>query len=277
MTTTSQAPTVAEALRLPDVDAADARILLAHVLGVGHAFLIAHPERPLRADEHSRFLALAARRAHGEPIAYLVGWREFYGRPFRVGPAVLIPRPETELLVAAALARIGPHARVLDLGTGSGNVAISIALERPEAELTAIDASGDALALARVNASALGARNLVLLQGDWFAPLAARRFDAIVSNPPYVAIADPHLQAGDLRFEPMIALRAGSDGLACIRHIVAHAGRHLHAGGWLLFEHGHDQGEACRTLVRAAGYEDVYTEHDLADWPRVTVGRKAKR
>lgn len=275
----AQPQNVDDALRLPDIDAADARILAAHVLGVGHAYLLAHGERALSDEERNRFLALAARRAQGEPIAYLVGWREFYGRPFRVGPAVLIPRPETELLVDAALARVEPRGQVLvlDLGTGSGNVAISIALERPDAQVMATDASREALALARVNAEALGTRNVVLLEGDWFGPLTGRHFDVIVSNPPYVAAADAHLQEGDLRFEPAAALRAGADGLAAIRHIVLHAGRYLRSSGWLLFEHGCDQGEACRTLLRAAGYDDVYTEHDLADLPRVTLGRKAKR
>jgi release factor glutamine methyltransferase len=267
--------TVAEALRLPELDAADARMLLGHVMGASHAFLIAHGEQHLSDAQRESFLALAARRCSGEPIAYLVGIREFYGRTFRIDPAVLIPRPETELLVEAALARAVRAAQVLDLGTGSGNVAVTIALERPDVHVTGVDASQAALAVARDNAVAFGARNVALLDGDWFAPLGGRRFDVIVSNPPYVAEADPHLGQGDLRFEPAIALRAGRDGLACIRHLVAHAASALNPGGWLLFEHGHDQGQTCRTLLRAAGYQEVQTLHDLADLPRICIGRKA--
>jgi len=266
--------TVERALAHPQLDPSDTRILLGHVLGVGHAYLIAHGERLLSAEQSEAFERLAARRCAGEPIAYLVGWREFYGRRFRVDRSVLIPRPETELLVELALARVGAGTQVLDLGTGSGNVALSIALERPDAQVDAVDASEAALELARANATALGARNVTFVHGDWFSALGGARFDVIVSNPPYVAAADPHLGRGDLRFEPQLALAAGAEGLDCIDRIARHAGGHLHPGGWLLFEHGFDQGEACRALLRSAGYGEVRTATDLAELPRVTLGCK---
>ena len=264
-------------MRLAGLDPVDARLLLQHVLGMSHAALIAHDERVLSADERRRFLALATRRAAGEPVAYLLGWREFYGRRFTVGPAVLVPRPETELLVDQALQRLAPDARIelLDLGTGSGNIALTLALERPQCVVTAIDASASALAIARGNARALGAANVEFLQGDWYGPLAGRSFDLIVSNPPYVADTDPHLERGDLRFEPAAALRAGPDGLAAIRQIVAQAPKHLRPNGWLLFEHGYNQPGACRRLLAEAGFIDVATASDLAELPRVSGGRNA--
>ena len=269
------APSIAAALAIPDTDPLDARILLQHVLGVGHAHLIAHRERALDAAEHARFAALVARRRGGEPVAYLIGWREFYGRRFRVSPAVLIPRPETELLVDLALTRM-PAARdlrVLDLGTGSGNIAITLCLERPNAALTGVDRSAAALAVAADNALALDAANVTWRCGDWLAPVAGARFDLIVSNPPYVAVGDAHLARGDVRFEPASALVAGADGLACIRHLVAEAGRCLAPGGWLLFEHGYDQAKACASLLHAAGYVEAFCAHDLAGHTRVSGAR----
>ncbi len=274
----SAAPTtIGAALRLPELDPVDARLLLQDVLGLSHAALIAHAERVLSEAQHRRFMALAARRAAGEPVAYLLGWREFYGRRFAVGPAALIPRPETELLIDRVLERLPPAAaaEVLDLGTGSGVIALTLALERPHCILTAVDVSAGALALARENARTLGVRNIGLLQGDWYGPVAQRAFDLILSNPPYVADTDPHLGLGDLRFEPASALRAGPDGLAAIRHIVAQAPEHLRPNGWLLFEHGYNQADECRHLLADAGFVDITTAADLAELPRVSGGRKA--
>jgi len=214
--------TIAEALRSACLDPVDARVLLQHVLDVGHAYVVAHGGRTLSEAESRRFRALVDRRRAGEPVAYLVGWREFYGRRFRVAPEVLIPRPETELLVDLALGRMpaGQCVNLLDLGTGSGCVALTLALERPSARVIAVDASAAALAVARDNADVLGARNVELRLGDWFEPVAGERFDLILANPPYVAAEDPHLAQGDLRFEPRGAPDGGADGLACIRRIM---------------------------------------------------------
>lgn len=275
---TSPAPaTIGEALRQPGIEPLEARMLLEHVLELTHAQLLARRERALQPDERERFLELVARRRAGEPVAYLIGWREFYGRRFAVDASVLIPRPETELLVDEALRTLAPErpTEVLDLGTGSGCIAITLALERPRWRLTAAERSAPALALARRNAGALGAENVAFVRGDWFAPLADARFDLIVSNPPYVADGAPHLDEGDLRFEPRTALRAGPDGLDAIRTIVAEAPRYLRPGGWLLFEHGFDQAPACRALLEQAGFEAIATAADLAELPRVTRGRTA--
>jgi len=266
--------TLGDALGACGVDRTDARILLAHVLGASHAAIVAHPERVLAPDEHARLRALIERRRRGEPVAYLVGEREFYGRGFRVGPEVLIPRPETELLVEAALERLPAErsARVLDLGTGSGVVAITIARERSSAEVTATDRSVAALAVARGNADLHAAGNVRFLAGDWYEAVAGRRFDLVVANPPYVAEHDPHLGEGDLRFEPRAALVGGPDGLAAIRRIVAGARAHLVSGGWLLFEHGCDQGLACTGLLADAGFNSLVCLRDLAGHERVSGG-----
>jgi len=266
---------IAQAVRAPGVDPVDARILLQHVLGVGHAYLIAHSDRALDDDERDRFLQLHARRCAGEPVAYLIGWREFYGRRFRVDPSVLIPRPETELLVDLALERIPADrpSRVLDLGTGSGNIAVTLALERPRAEVAAVDSSAAALALAGVNANALRAGNVRLYIGDWFGPIGSSHCDLVVSNPPYLSATDPHLWAGDVRYEPRHALIAGADGLDCITRIVMEARRVLAPRGWLLFEHGYDHGEACVNLLSAAGYADAFCARDLAGHVRVSGAR----
>ncbi|MCC6532095.1 MAG: peptide chain release factor N(5)-glutamine methyltransferase [Burkholderiales bacterium] len=254
----------------------DGRILLQHVLGVPHAQLGAHPQRVLTDCEWRAFARLVQRRRAGEPIAYLIGEREFYGRRFRVTDAVLIPRPETELLIDLALERYpeSSTARILDLGTGSGNIAVTLALERPRTVVAAVDCSPAALALAGSNARELGALNVRLLEGDWYAPVAGMRFDLIVSNPPYVAAGDPHLGQGDVRFEPRAALNAGADGLDALRAIVAAAPRYLDAGGWLIVEHGYDQGAACARLLRAARLADVFLARDLAGSARVSGGRK---
>ncbi len=253
----------------------DAHVLVAHLLGVNRAYLAANPLRVLTETEDARIDLLVAQRELGLPVAYLVGKREFYGRDFGVGPDVLVPRPETETLVEAALERVAANARVVDLGTGSGAIAVTLACERAGLAVTATDASGAALAQARANAVALGvADRLELLEGAWYAPLAARRFDMIVANPPYVAAADPHLASGDLRFEPRVALTDGSaDGLDAIRAIVTGAPAHLGPGGWLLLEHGYDQAEAVAALLAAAGFDAPISIPDLAGIPRVAGGK----
>ncbi len=264
------AAALAEARRT--LPAAEARLLLCHVLGRSTAWIEAHRDEALGDAESERFFAMVSRRTAGEPVAYLLGTREFYGRDFAVSPAVLIPRPETELLVD--LAKAGPApARILDLGTGSGCLAITLALELPKAEVTAIDRSSDALAVARGNAERLGA-GVRFIESDWFAALAEDRFDLIVSNPPYVADGDPHLAEGDLRFEPALALSCGIDGLDAIRRIVAQAPAHLTAGGRLLFEHGYDQAEAVASLLADAGFIGIEAHHDLAGIVRVSGGRR---
>ena len=257
------------------IGAVDARVLLAHVTGRSSAELIARPEGEMRKQQEDAYLDLVGRREAGEPVAYLTGGREFYGRQFKVSPAVLIPRPESELLVDLALERIARDAslRVLDVGTGSGCIAISIASERSRCKVLALDQSPDALAVARRNAYELHVGNVGFLNSNWFAGLRDEHFDVIVSNPPYVASADEHLGQGDLRFEPRDALDGGADGLTAIRHLVAESPKHLVPAGWLMIEHGHDQGAAVRALFEAAGYRDIFTERDLADLERVTGGR----
>jgi release factor glutamine methyltransferase len=253
----------------------EARMLLERVLGKTRAWLIAHADEAASAETEQAFAALAARRRAGDPIAYILGEREFYGLDFKVAPAVLIPRTETELLLELALARIPGNtaARVLDLGTGSGAIAVALAKERPQARLTAVDVDYAALSVARANAKRHGV-GVRFFCGDWFGALSGEVFDLIVSNPPYVAAEDPHLAMGDLRFEPKRALVGGDDGLDCIRAIVANAGSHLGPGAWLLFEHGYDQAEACRAQLEAAGYRQVQTWPDLAGIPRVSGGTR---
>ena len=254
---------------------ADAEALLLHVLGQPRSWLFAHADDALDMDVQTAFEALAARRAAGEPVAYLTGRRGFWTLELGVTPATLIPRPETELLVELALERLPRDAaiRVADLGTGSGAIALAIASERPRAQVVATDASADALAVARRNAQRLGIGNVRFVQGDWLAPLAGERFALIVSNPPYIEAADPHLAQGDLRYEPAAALASGADGLDDIRRIVTGAPAHLDAGGWLLFEHGWNQGDAARALLREAGYVQVFTAQDLEARDRVSGGR----
>lgn len=266
--------TVARLLRESGLAAVDARVLLRYVLGWSPAQLASRAEVPVAPPLVEAFAALAARRASGEPVAYIIGEREFYGLMFKVTPAVLIPRPETELLVELALERIPADApcRVLDLGTGSGCVALTIARQRPQSRVTATDCSRDALAVASANAQALDVRNVEFVHGDWFDAVAERRFDLVVSNPPYIAAGDAHLGEGDLRFEPRGALMAGVDGLECIRRIVRSAAAHLAVGGWLLIEHGYDQAQACRELLDDAGFGSVLSRCDLAGIARVSGG-----
>jgi release factor glutamine methyltransferase len=257
------------------VDASEAAQLLAHVLDRSRGWLYAHGDALVPAQEAARFRQLVERRAAGEPIAYLVGARGFWRFDLAVTPDTLIPRPETELLVELALARIAldAPARVADLGTGSGAIALAIASERPRARMVAVDVSGEALEVARGNAAMLGIDNVEFRRGDWLAPLDGERFDLIASNPPYIAEGDVHLARGDLRFEPHGALASGADGLDAIRVIAATAPKHLRDGGWLLVEHGWEQGPAVRALFEAAGFVDVATERDLEQRDRVTLGR----
>jgi release factor glutamine methyltransferase len=258
------------------IDPVDARVLLCHVVQRGSAYVAAHPEIELRPADRDRYAELVARRVRGEPVAYLTGHREFYGKPFRVSPATLIPRPETELLVDLALERL-PHdgaARVMDLGTGTGCIAISIASERSRLRILGIDSSREALALARRNALDRGVGNVAFLQSDWYSALRpGERFDLIVSNPPYVAAGDPHLEKGDLRFEPRVALDGGRDGIEALRAIIVGAGVHLAGNGWILVEHGFDQAERVRGLLIEQGYESVFSARDLAGIERASGGR----
>lgn len=265
--------TVADLLDGSQLPRLEARALLAFATGRSREELVAWPERVVERPAAARFLHAVQRRARGEPVAYLLGEREFLGRRFEVGPAVLVPRPETEFLVLRALAvaeAIGAG-RLLDLGTGSGCVAISLALERPPARVQATDVSAAALDVARRNAVNLGAE-VVFSQGDWFSAVEGR-FDLIVANPPYVASGDPHLDA--LGFEPRLALDAGPDGLACLRAIVASAPSYLTHGGWLLLEHGYDQAAAVRVMFSDAGLIRVETTADDAGIGRVTGGRRS--
>ncbi len=257
-------------------DRFEAELLLCHVLKRDRSWLMAHATDAIDSDHAAQYDALVERRRDGEPVAYIMGVRGFWKMDLAVSPAVLIPRPETELLVEQALERLPPGqaCTVADLGTGSGAVALAIASERRRAEVTATDASEDALAVARANAERLGLDTLVFVQGDWWQPLAGRRFDIIVSNPPYIAADDHHLGQGDLRHEPLVALASGSDGLDAIRQIVAGAAAHLDAGGWLLLEHGWNQGAAVRALLEQAGFDQIFSARDLQQHERVSGGRK---
>jgi release factor glutamine methyltransferase len=257
------------------IDRADAELLLAHAAGRDRAWLFAHAGDELDAAQADAFADLVARRAAGEPVAYLTGSRGFWTLELEVSPDTLIPRPETELLVELALARLSldEPCRVADMGTGSGAIALSIASERPLAAVIATDFSKGALVVAVRNAQRNGIDNVWFRRGSWYAALGNERFDLIASNPPYVADGDPHLDEGDLRFEPDMALSCGSDGLNAIREIIAGAPAHLAPNGWLLLEHGWQQGAAVRELMHSAGFVEVATECDLEERERVTLGR----
>ena len=259
------------------MDRVDAQVIMAHVLGVNRAWIAANPMRILTESEDARIDMLAAQREMGEPVAYLLNVREFYGREFMVNRSVLIPRPETETLIESALPRLAPRASCLDLGTGCGAIAVTLACQRPEARIVATDASGEALGVARANAERHHCADRVeLLKGSWYEPVGGRTFDLIVSNPPYVAGGDPHLSQGDLRFEPPRALTDESrDGLDSIRAIVAGAPAHLEPDGWLLFEHGYDQAAAAREILARARFTDLVSLPDLAGIPRVAGGKMA--
>ncbi|GAB1233016.1 peptide chain release factor N(5)-glutamine methyltransferase [Ferrigenium sp. UT4] len=246
--------------------------LLQRALQVNRAYLLARPEQVPDDARQARYADLLQRRLNGEPIAYILGEREFFGLNLVVTPATLIPRPETELLVELGLARLPPRGRMLDLGTGSGAIAVAMGQARPDAQVVAVDASAAALEVARLNGQRLGLKNMSFRLGDWFDALAAERFDLIVSNPPYIAVGDAHLIQGDLRFEPRSALASGADGLDDIRHLIAGARTHLNADGWLLLEHGYDQAAAVRTLFSSACFQDVFSAMDLAGLERVSGG-----
>ena len=255
---------------------ADADALLCHLLACRRSYLMTWPERELDADQQATLQAWLDRRLAGEPIAHLIGEREFWSLPLKVSPATLIPRPDTEVLVEQALARLpaGPCA-LLDLGTGTGAIALALKSERPDADVWAVDRMPDAATLARANSAALGLP-IEVRDGSWFEPLSdAPRFAMIVSNPPYIDGADPHLEEGDVRFEPRSALVADEQGLADIRLIVADAPAHLCPGGWLLLEHGWEQGAMVRQLLLQRGYCQVETVRDYGDNERVTLGRLA--
>jgi len=258
------------------VERADAEALLIHALQRDRAWLFAHARDPLPAPVADRFADLLARRVHGEPVAYLTGRRGFWTLDLAVGPATLIPRAETERLIELALERVdtAPGRRIADLGTGSGAIALALASERPRAQVLATDLSEAALAVAQANARTHRLDNVAFAHGAWLAPLAGQRFDLIASNPPYIAAGDPHLAQGDLRYEPASALASGADGLDDIRQIAAAAPAHLLSGGWLLLEHGWDQGDAVRAVLAAAGFTDVTTHQDLEARDRVTSGRR---
>lgn len=261
--------TIGALLRQPPIDPREARILLAHALQLSRVQLITQSERTLGADEGDKIAALFQRRIGGEPIAYIVGEREFFGLTLHTTPDVLIPRPETELLVELALDRLPANGRVLDMGTGSGAIAIAIAHSRPDATVTALDVSEAALDVARRNAARHGA-NVRFLRSNWYKALGDDRFDLVVSNPPYIEDADPHLSQGDLRFEPIDALTDHADGLSALRIIIAGAHTHLVDGGWLLMEHGYNQAVAVRGLLAAHGFRDSRSWTDLAGIERVS-------
>jgi release factor glutamine methyltransferase len=254
----------------------DAEVLVMHICEIGRSELIARQDSMLTGGQLDKLESLLARRKLGEPVAYLTGTREFWSMELNVTPATLIPRPETELLVEKALEHIPRDAgrTIADLGTGSGAIALAIGRERPRCRVIATDISSAALAVARANAGRFGLTNVEFRHGDWYAPLADTKPDMIVSNPPYIPAADPHLATGDVRFEPAQALTAGTDGLDAIRHIAQDAELHLKPGGWLMFEHGWDQAGAVSGLLRRLGYRDIVCSADLAGHARVTGGRR---
>ena len=252
----------------------EAELLLVHALDKPRSWLIAHDTDTLDAAVLRSYRAMLERRAVGEPVAYITGWRGFWSFDLEVSQATLIPRPETELLVELALQRLpeDADASVVDLGTGSGAIALALAIERKHASVVATDRSIDALDVAARNAQRLGLR-IEFARGDWFGPVSGRRFELIVSNPPYIEAGDAHLAQGDLRFEPASALSSGADGMEAIGRIVGDAPEYLEAGGWLLMEHGWNQGDAVRALLQARGFADVQTFRDLEDRDRVSGGR----
>ncbi|MDW3714673.1 MULTISPECIES: peptide chain release factor N(5)-glutamine methyltransferase [unclassified Pseudomonas] len=262
--------------RLPDSPSArlDAELLLAAALGKPRSFLHTWPERVVSGEAAELYASYLARRRNGEPVAYILGHQGFWSLDLEVAPHTLIPRPDTELLVETALALVAAApARVLDLGTGSGAIVLALACERPLWRLIGVDRIDDAVALAERNRVRLKLDNVEFRESHWFSSLGVERFDLIVSNPPYIAARDPHLEEGDVRFEPSSALVSGADGLDDIRLIVSEAPAHLNAGGWLLLEHGYDQAGAVRELLARQGFEAVESRRDLGGHERISLGR----
>jgi len=265
--------TLGQARQALPLDPLENRILLCHALHLPRVALITQSERILTDTEANLVNALAQRRLDGEPIAYITGEREFFGLSFKVTPAVLIPRPDTELIVELALERLAPQARLLDMGTGSGAIAVAVASNRQDVDVTALDVSEAALSVARENAAHNDAR-VRFVRSDWFTALGAERFDVIASNPPYIVAGDHHLAEGDLRFEPIDALTDHGDGLAALRTIIDGAPQQLVDDGWLLLEHGYDQAGAVRALLKARGFTEIQSWRDLGNIERVSGGRR---
>lgn len=255
----------------------DAELLLSHCLTVGRAYLYAHPEKTVENDALTQFFALLERRIQGEPLAYLLGEKEFWSLSLRVNAATLVPRPETELLVSLAIAHSSPSPRILELGTGSGAISIALASELPDAQITASEFSAEALAVASDNAQRHQLANVSFTKSasrdDWFSAIEARQFDLLISNPPYVADIDPGFESGSIRFEPRTALAAGPDGLDDLKKIIAGAPDFLVQGGFLILEHGAQQAAAVTKLMADSGFTDIDTNKDLAGMDRATLGR----
>ncbi|MNO28700.1 Release factor glutamine methyltransferase [compost metagenome] len=261
---------------LPDSPTArlDVELLLAAALGKSRSYLHTWPERIVSSEAAHTFAAYLQRRRAGEPVAYILGQQGFWNLDLEVAPHTLIPRPETELLVEAALELLpATAASVLDLGTGTGAIALAVAAERPAWQVTAVDRVLEAVALAERNRQRLDLHNVTVLNSHWFSALEGHRFDLIISNPPYIAASDPHLAAGDVRFEPASALVAGADGLDDLRAIIARAPEHLRGGGWLLLEHGYDQAAAVRELLAKHDFEQIESRDDLGGHQRISLGR----
>ncbi|MGL4035024.1 peptide chain release factor N(5)-glutamine methyltransferase [Kosakonia cowanii] len=253
----------------------DAEILLGFVTGKARTFILAFGETPLTDEQQEQLTGLLARRVRGEPVAHLIGEREFWSLPLFVSPATLIPRPDTECLVEQALSRLpAAPCRILDLGTGTGAIALALASERPDCQVSAVDLIPDAVALAQRNADHLGIRNIEIVQSRWFSALEGQQFSLIVSNPPYIDAQDPHLAQGDVRFEPLSALVAADNGLADLHTLIKDALRYLLPQGWLLLEHGWQQGAAVREIFARYGWQQVETCRDYGDNERLTLGRR---